>query len=176
MRPSNDGHGQSPLHPKAKLDLSFNPEERKGLTTPQAEELQRTVGFNELPTVKVSKLMLFFLQFTGTMPYMLEVAAIISAACQDWADLGIIVTMLICNGCLGFREELECLHSLVRLILSFFLSDDRWPHLLLTVLPNKPQPHPRSRSPYLAPHPAHPTRRSPGGIDEENGVQACNNA
>jgi len=116
MRPSNDGHGKSPLHEaKPKLDLSFNPEERKGLTTAQAEELQRTVGFNELPVIKVSKLMLFLMQFTGTMPYMLELAAVISAACQDWADLGIIVTMLVCNGCLGFREELECLHSLVRL-------------------------------------------------------------
>lgn len=113
MRPSAASEsGHSPLHPK--LDMSFNPEERKGLTTSQAEELQRTVGFNELPTIEVSKLMIFFLQFTGTMPYMLELACVISAACGDWEDLGIILTMLICNGCLGFREELECLHSLVR--------------------------------------------------------------
>jgi hypothetical protein len=49
MRPSNAsdaGHGHNPIHgaPAAKLDLSFDPNERKGLTTAQAEELQRTGG------------------------------------------------------------------------------------------------------------------------------------
>ena len=120
MRPSNAsdaGHGHNPIHgaPASKLDLSFDPNERKGLSTAQAEELQRTGGFNELPVIEVSKLWIFFIQFTGTMPYMLWLACIISAACDDWPDLGIILTMLICNGCLGFREELECIHSLEEL-------------------------------------------------------------
>lgn len=119
MRPSQDASGQNPLHGhggagQPKLDLAFSAEERRGLTTAQAEELQRTVGFNELPAIEVSKLYIFFLQFTGTMPYMLEIACIISAACKDFADLGIILAMLICNGVVAFREELECIHSLVR--------------------------------------------------------------
>ena len=162
MRPSNDGHGHSPLHGAAKpaLDLTFNPEERKGLTTAQAEELQRTVGFNELPVIKVSKLMLFLTQFTGTMPYMLELAAVISAACTDWADLGIILTMLICNGCLGFREELECLHSLVSFPPSFLLSS---PPLLLS---SSSPSHSSPSHPAPTPTPLFPA----GGADAKDGV------
>ena len=97
------------------VDLHFNPEERGGLTTDQVAVLTETWGYNELPVVEMSLLYLFFLQFTGTMPYMLEVACIIAAACQDWPDVGIILAMLIANGCLGFREQLEAAHSLVSL-------------------------------------------------------------
>jgi magnesium-transporting ATPase (P-type) len=47
------------------------------------------------------------------MPYMLELAAIISLAVQDYADFGIIIAMLICNGVLGFEEQRKAAESLV---------------------------------------------------------------
>ncbi len=56
---------------------------------------------------------LFFLQFTGTMPYMLELACIVAIACQDYPDFGIILGMLIANGVLGFTEQLKAAESLV---------------------------------------------------------------
>ena len=92
-------------------------ETRGGLTTEQAEDLHspQKFGYNELPVVEVSKLWMFVFQFMGTMPYMLEVAAIVSAAAADWADFGILLGMLLANGVLGFHEELKCLESLVRL-------------------------------------------------------------
>jgi H+-transporting ATPase len=80
---------------------------RLGLTDDEAEDLRTKWGWNALEEVKVSKLWLFFVQFTGTMPYMLWVAALISAATEDWADMAILLTMLICNGVLGFREEVS---------------------------------------------------------------------
>ena len=49
------------------------------------------------------------------MPYMLEVACIVSLAIGDYADFGIIFAMLLCNGCLGFYEELKAAHSLAEL-------------------------------------------------------------
>ena len=90
-------------------------DERKGLTEEQAEELMRQWGPNELPAVEVSLLWLFFLQFTGVMPYMLEVAAVISGACEDWADTGIIVAMLLANATLGFKEQIEAAAQLAEL-------------------------------------------------------------
>tara|TARA_B110000090_G_C13152649_1_gene358327 strand:- start:315 stop:659 length:345 start_codon:yes stop_codon:yes gene_type:complete len=97
---------------------ALSPEEREGLTTEQAETYQSSPlpdgGFNELPTVEVSKLKILLLQFTGTMPYMLEAAFLIAAAVEDWKDVGIIGAMLLANGFLGFKEELECLEALVR--------------------------------------------------------------
>ena len=70
-------------------------------------------GYNELPEVKVSLWYMLFLQFTGTMPYMLELACIISIAVGDYVDFAIIICMLLANAFLGFREQLEALHSLV---------------------------------------------------------------
>lgn len=92
-----------------------DPEVRAGLTTEQAEDLHRPekFGYNELPAVEVSKLWMFLFQFMGTMPYMLELAALVSAAARDWKDFGILLFMLSANGILGFHEELKCLESLV---------------------------------------------------------------
>lgn len=114
---SMSGHGEdgeNPLHKTEKLDLSFNPEERQGLTTEQVEELYKQWGFNELPEIKVSLWWLLFIQFTGTMPYMLELAAVIAIAVQDYSDFGIILGMLLANGFLSFHEQLKAAESLVR--------------------------------------------------------------
>ncbi len=106
-------------------EFFVEPEVRAGLKTTEAEDLQRPekFGFNELPCVEVSKMWLLLTQFMGTMPYMLEVAAIVAVAAQDYIDFAILCAMLLCNGALGFREELECMESLVRFtLLSVFFS------------------------------------------------------
>ena len=113
MGHGHEEEGESPLHKKPALDLSFNPEERQGLTTDQVEELYKQWGFNELPEIKVSLWWLLFLQFTGTMPYMLELAAIVAVAVGDYPDFGIILAMLFANGFLGFHEQLKAAESLV---------------------------------------------------------------
>lgn len=87
----------------------------KGLTTEEAEKLYSQIGFNELPHVEVSLIWLFFLQFTGLLPYMLELACILALAVQDYLDFAIIAAILLCNGILGFIEELKAKKSLVSL-------------------------------------------------------------
>lgn len=105
---------ESPMHKKKNpVDLSFNPEERQGLTTEQAQKALEEFGYNELPVVTVSLWWLFFLQFTGIMPYILEVVAIIAFAVGDWPDGIIVVAMLVANAIVGFKEQLEAAHSLV---------------------------------------------------------------
>ncbi len=54
-------------------------------------------------------------QFTGTMPYMLEICVLITIYTHDWADMGIILFMLIANASLGFKEQLEAAHALAEL-------------------------------------------------------------
>ena len=109
-----------PADPRFAEKYALSAEGREGLTTDQAEAYQKSPlpdgGFNELPVVEVSKLWILFCQFTGTMPYMLEIAFLIAAAVEDWKDVGIIGTMLLANGFLGFKEELECLEALVRIM------------------------------------------------------------
>ena len=87
--------------------------ERQGLTTEQAERLYESVGFNELPHIEVSLVYMFFTQFTGVMPYMLEIACILALAVESWIDFAIISAILLSNGCLGFLEELKAKKSLV---------------------------------------------------------------
>jgi magnesium-transporting ATPase (P-type) len=105
------------LHPKPAVEKV---KERAGLTTAEAEKLYETVGFNELPHVEVSLVWMFFSQFTGVMPYMLEIASILALAVQSYPDFAIIAGILICNGCLGFHEELNAKRSLVSLSFPFF--------------------------------------------------------
>lgn len=72
-----------------------------------AEKLYETLGFNELPHVEVSLWWILFVQFTGLMPYMMELACILALAVQDFIDFAIIAAIVLCNGFLGFHEELK---------------------------------------------------------------------
>ena len=69
-------------------------QERLGLTNAEAEEGYKTWGFNELPTIEIPLWWVFLKQFTGTMPYMMEVCIIVAGATQDWPDFGIIIAMV----------------------------------------------------------------------------------
>lgn len=122
---SHGEEGESPMHggghAKQKVDLSFNPEERAGLSNEQAEELTKQWGYNELPEIKISLYWLLFVQFTGTMPYMLELACIVALAVGDYPDFAIILAMLLANGFLGFHEQLKAAESLVSYFLIFLV-------------------------------------------------------
>ena len=110
---TNPIHNDSPKSGPPGAGAGVTPEERNGLTTEQAEELYKTVGFNELPEITVSLWWVLLMQFTGTMPYMLELACIIALAVEDFVDFAIIFAMLVANGFLGFHEQLKAAASLV---------------------------------------------------------------
>lgn len=113
--PIHDNHGHGHGAKEKAPEPTFTPEERAGLTTEQVEELYKQWGFNELPEITVSLWYMLFIQFTGTMPYMLELACIIAVAVGDYPDFGIILGMLLANGFLGFHEQLKAAESLVRI-------------------------------------------------------------
>jgi magnesium-transporting ATPase (P-type) len=121
----------SPLHQTSKgpSPTHFDESERIGLTTEQAEELYKQWGYNELPEITVSLWYILFIQFTGTMPYMLELACIIAIAVQDFPDFGIILAMLLANGFLGFHEQLKAAESLVSFCNSFNICSEYGPGL-----------------------------------------------
>ena len=76
----------------------LTPDVKKGLTVSEVESQRAAWGWNELPHIEVPLWWVFFVQFTGTMPYMLEVACILAAAVEDFIDFAIIFAMLVCNG------------------------------------------------------------------------------
>ncbi len=107
---------------KQKLEAPTVPVKKIGLTTQEAQQLYETVGFNELPHVEISLYWMFFAQFTGVMPYMLEIACVLALTVQSFVDFGIIAAILLSNAILGFSEELKAKASLVRSRCLFFLA------------------------------------------------------
>ena len=90
-------------HPEPTHIQSSTPAE--GLTQVEAERLLEQYGFNELVEEKVNPILKFLSYLWGPIPWMIEIAAILSGIAQHWEDLGIILTLLIVNAIVGFWEE-----------------------------------------------------------------------
>ncbi len=85
----------------------------EGLTTQQVLELHQKYGPNELQQGEsVPAWKLFLSQFTGFMVWVLMGAAVISAISREWADVGIILAIVLLNGILGFIQEFRAEKSL----------------------------------------------------------------
>ncbi|WP_297498771.1 plasma-membrane proton-efflux P-type ATPase, partial [Thermococcus sp.] len=78
---------------------------RNGLSSDEAKRRLEEYGPNEIPEKKVNPVIKFLSYFWGPIPWMIEVAAILSAVIRHWADFWIIMTLLALNGIVGFWEE-----------------------------------------------------------------------
>jgi len=76
-----------------------------GLTDEEVEKRREKYGWNEIPAPHVPLYVLFLRQFMGFLPALIELAAIVALAVQDYIDFAIIAAILLVNGLLGFREE-----------------------------------------------------------------------
>jgi len=76
-----------------------------GLSGAEAQHRLDTVGPNELPKEKQNPVLKFLSYFWGPIPWMIEVAAILSAGIGRWEDFGIITALLLANAGVGFWEE-----------------------------------------------------------------------
>jgi len=96
----------------AQAPAGSDDERLTGLTEAAVAELRLQWGMNEIPEQVTAWYVMLGKQFVGMMPFMLEVAAVLSAATGDWADFGIITLMLLVNGLIGFHEEHKAKQSL----------------------------------------------------------------
>jgi len=85
-----------------KLDSS--PE---GLSAEEARGRLARFGHNELPEEKGSPLLKFLSYLWGPIPWMIEIAIILSAVVRHWADFYIILVLLMTNAVVGFWEEYQ---------------------------------------------------------------------
>jgi len=76
-----------------------------GLTSAAAIELRNQYGFNDIPEEKKHPLLKFLSYFWGPIPWMIEIAAILSAAITHWDDFAIILLLLVTNAVVGFFQE-----------------------------------------------------------------------
>lgn len=77
----------------------------QGLSSAQARERLQQYGPNALLEKKRSPLMRLLGYFWGPIPWMIEVAAILSALVQHWPDFWIIMGLLFFNAGIGFWQE-----------------------------------------------------------------------
>ncbi|HEB86311.1 MAG TPA: metal-transporting ATPase, partial [Gammaproteobacteria bacterium] len=76
-----------------------------GLSSEEAKQRLQQYGLNALQETKVSPLLKLLGYFWGPIPWMIEVAAILSALVQHWADFWIIIALLLFNAGIGFWQE-----------------------------------------------------------------------
>ena len=84
--------------------LESSPE---GLTHEEAQKRLLKYGPNEIEEKKTNPFLKFLTYFWGPIPWMIEVAVILSAVARHWPDFGIILVLLLANGVVGFWEERE---------------------------------------------------------------------
>jgi H+-transporting ATPase len=77
----------------------------KGLTEAEAEERLARYGRNELIEKKRSPVVKFLLSFWGPIPWMIEIAAVLSGVIHHWEDFSIITILLVINAVVGFWQE-----------------------------------------------------------------------
>lgn len=115
---------------KAELLRNLSTTEQ-GLSSAEAKKKLEQYGPNEIKEEKRSLLVSFLRFFWGPIPGMIEAAAIISAAIQHWADLGIIVLLLAVNAVVGFWQENKASNAIELLkkrlaLVAKVLRDGKW--------------------------------------------------
>ena len=92
----------------AELGTNIN----KGLSEEEAKKRLQKYGPNEIPEREEPLWHRIFRRFWGPIPWMIEVAAILSAAVKHWEDFWIIMIMLFVNAFLDFYQESKALNAI----------------------------------------------------------------
>ncbi|MDT8388386.1 MAG: cation-transporting P-type ATPase [Thiogranum sp.] len=108
--------------------------EATGLTTAEARARLAEYGENTIAEKRVSPWRKFLVFFRGPIPWMTEIAAILSAADGRWEDFTVIAGLLLINAGVGLWEEFKADHAIEALKqrlapVARVLRDGRWQHL-----------------------------------------------
>jgi len=109
-RDSSDRKTESLSELQARLGASTD-----GLSASEVQRRLAQYGYNELPEKRVNPLLKFLSYFWGPIPWMIEVAVILSALVRHWVDFGIILVLLLVNAVVGFWEEYQAGNAIAAL-------------------------------------------------------------
>ncbi len=83
-----------------------------GLSSQEAARKLAETGPNALPEEKTAPWLRFLRFFWGPIPWMIEVAAVLSAVVRHWTDLIVICALLLFNAVIGFWQERKAQNAL----------------------------------------------------------------
>ncbi|RJR41384.1 MAG: plasma-membrane proton-efflux P-type ATPase [Deltaproteobacteria bacterium] len=89
--------------------LNASPE---GLASEEAQSRLTQFGPNSLEEKKVNPVLKFLNYFWGPIPWMIEIAALLSALVRHWDDFIIIMVLLVFNAAIGFWQEYKAANAL----------------------------------------------------------------
>ena len=107
--PKNREDIQQQEQPEEVIDPTQMPQ---GLTSEEAKERLAKYGPNTIEEKEESWIHRLFRRFWGPIPWMIEVAAILSAAAQRWEDFTIITILLLVNAIVDFYQESKALNAI----------------------------------------------------------------
>jgi H+-transporting ATPase len=108
-----------------------SPEATRGLSSDEAARLLAQYGPNALREEHTSVLRRILSYFWGPIPWMIEVAALLSALVRHWPDFVIILALLVVNAAVGFWQEFKADNAIALLkqklaLRARVLRDGRW--------------------------------------------------
>lgn len=84
----------------------------QGLSQSEVQTLRKKYGYNEIPEKDESPWWRLFKKIWSPIPWMIEIAAILSAIIHRWEDFIIILVLLIVNVFVDFAQESKALNAL----------------------------------------------------------------
>ncbi len=109
---SENGEGKgdaskNPDYAKMSMEQAFRERSssKDGLTAKEAADRLSSIGPNEITEKRKSPLLKFLGYFWGPIPFMIEIAVILSAIIGHWEDFFIILALLATNAVVGFYQE-----------------------------------------------------------------------
>jgi H+-transporting ATPase len=102
-----------------------------GISSLEAKERLQEYGLNKIEEKKVSPFRKFLGYFWGPIPWMIEIAAVLSLVVRHWVDFVIITILLIFNAFVGFWQEYQAGNAVEALkkklaLKSHALRDGKW--------------------------------------------------
>jgi H+-transporting ATPase len=88
---------------------------RDGLSEEEAAKRLASHGPNAIDEHRTSSVLEFLGYFWGPIPWMIEIAAVLSAIVRHWPDLAIILAMLFFNAAVGFWQEHQAANAVAAL-------------------------------------------------------------
>ncbi len=124
---ANDDLKTLPL-PEVEKKLGSSPD---GLTQAEAQKRLTQYGPNELVEKKTNLLLKFLSYFWGPIPWMIEIAVVLSGVVRHWPDFFIILLLLVTNAVVAFWEERQAGNEIAALkaklaIKARVIRDGKW--------------------------------------------------
>jgi H+-transporting ATPase len=86
-----------------------------GLSQAEAQKRLTQYGPNEIEEKKTNPFLKFLTYFWGPIPWMIEIAVILSGIVRHWPDFFIILLLLVANAVVGFWEESQAGNAIAAL-------------------------------------------------------------